>query len=192
MELGIKDIGELAMAINVSALLSRSERIDCGEINRNPFELYAKQPIELDCGISVKISDIHQFHTYGGMLAGLPRKEQLGWHIDIATRAAERLFPDFDAVRTAIFPPAISSGTLIEKISPELAKRLGLGTDVTEQCVSWALLPKITTIALLQQSTSFDSVLAIWWQGEVGYPDANLLNQICKLSWVDHVVEIDP
>lgn len=180
------------MAINVSDLLSRSERIDCGESNRNPFELYAKQTIELDCGISVKIADIHQFHTYGGMLAGLPRKEQLDWHIDTATRAAERLFPDIDAKRTAIFPPAISSGTLIEKISPELARRLGLGAEVTEQRVSWAMLPKITTISLLQKSTSFDSVLAIWWQGEVGYPDANLLKQVYRLSWVDHVVEIDP
>lgn len=61
------------MAIDVPDLLSRSERIDCGEIRRHPFDLWTAQTIELDCGVSIKIADMHQFHTYGPsqILSGL-------------------------------------------------------------------------------------------------------------------------
>lgn len=180
------------MAMQPADLLGRSERVDCGEIHRHPFELYAEQTIELDCGISVKIADMYQFHTYGGMLCGFPRKETVDMHIEEAVQVAGRTFPILEVHRLAIFPPVISIGTTIKKASPEMVRRLGLGADVKEQRVAWVMLPKITTVAVLQMTTSFDSVLAIWWQGELGYPDANVLDQIRKLSWADHVVENDP
>jgi hypothetical protein len=180
------------MAIDVPDLLSRSERIDCGEIRRHPFDLWTEQTIELDCGVSIKIADMHQFHTYGGMLCGFPRKDRTDPHIEQAIRVANRVFPNLEIHRAAILPPVISFGVTIKKVSPEMTKRLGLGADVQEQRVVWEMLPKITTVAVLQMTTSFDSVLAIWWQSEVGYPDARVLEQIRKLPWADHVVENDP
>lgn len=180
------------MDIDVPDLLSRSERIDCGEIRRHPFELWTEQTIELDCGVSIKIADMHQFHTYGGTLCGFPRREFVDGHIEEAVQVARRTFPHLDIDRLAIIPPAISFGATIKQVSPEMAKRLGLGADMKEQRIAWEMLPKIATVSVLQMTTSFDSVLAIWWQGEVGYPDARVLEQIRKLPWADHVVENDP
>jgi hypothetical protein len=180
------------MAIDVPDLLSRSERIDCGEIRRHPFDLWTAQTIELDCGVSIKIADMHQFHTYSGTLCGFPRREFVDGHIEEAVQVARRIFPRLDIHRLAIFPPVISFGTTIKQVSAEMVRRLGLSTDIKEQRIAWEMLPKITTVAVLQMTTSFDSVLAIWWQGEVGYPDARVLEQIRKLPWADHVVENDP
>lgn len=180
------------MMSKVSDLLDCCERLDCGEIDLHPFQLYAEQKIELDCGVSVKISDIYQFHTYGGMLCGNPRPVLLDRYVEQSVGVAGRMFPNLDPQRVAIIPPVISFGTTVKTLTPAMARRVGLGEDVKEHRIAWEMLPKISTVAVLQMTTSFDSVLAIWWQGELGYPDANVLNQICKLNWADHMCESDP
>jgi hypothetical protein len=179
------------MTINACDLLG-SARTDCGEIDRHPFELNAVQAIELRSGERIKISEMHQFHTYGGMLCGFPSRVHADWHMEQALGRAKRQFPNIDIERAVIFPPEVFSGTTVKKVYPEMARRLGLSSDIEEQRIEWEMLPKITTVAQLQMTTSLDSVLAIWWQREIGYPDSKVLAQISNLSWIDHVVENDP
>lgn len=179
------------MTINAFDLLG-SDRVNCGEVNRHPFELCVEQTIELRTGESVKIGEMNQFHTYGGMLCGFPSRMHADWHMEQALGRAKRLFPNIDIQRAVIFPPEVYFGTTLKKVYPEMAKRLGLGVDVKEQRIEWEMLPKITTVALLQMTTSFDSVLAVWWQKELGYPDAQEVEKIKKLAWDEHVVENDP
>ena len=157
-------------------------RVDRGEVAIHPFTLFSQQEITLKSDDTVKIADLHQFHTYGGMLAGMPHAHTLQFNIDNAVRVAIKVFPAFPAEKFAVFAPVITFGRTLRKMT----------RDGELQMFPWEMLPKITSIAVLQKTSSFDSVLAIWWQDDLGYPGEDLLASIRTLHWQTHMVEMDP
>ena len=168
--------------MDISTVISGSKRVDRGEVKLHPFTLYQQQVISLDCGMEIKIEDLYQYHTYGGMLCGIPMAHTHPFQFENAIRIAKRVLPHLLVEKAVIFPPVISTGRTLQKIS----------RDGDTRMVDWEVLPKITTIAALQKTTSFDTVLAIWWQDELGYPDADLIISIKGLDWQINAVELDP
>lgn len=154
------------------------KRADCGEVERHPFTLFKQQTFELASGEIVKIEELYQYHTYGGMLCGYPM--DIGWSFDRAVDVAKKRYPHLSA-KPAVVAPVISYGRT-RKIDREGVAHV----------VDWEMLPQITTIAVLQRKGSFDSVLAIWFQDQMGLPDADTIEQIKAIPWARHVVENDP
>ena len=161
--------------------LNRCTRLDCGTVDFGSLPMFHQKTIALATGELVQLEDLYQFHTYHGWLCGMPTESYIPGFIDRAVGTAKKIFPQHFHARIAVFAPVISFG-----------RSAGIGSEGPSQLEEWAVLPPVTTIAVLKLTDGFDSVLAIWYQDQVGYPDAAIVNQIQELDWHRHVVEIDP
>jgi hypothetical protein len=158
--------------------LEHSGRVDCGEVERHPFTLFKQQTFELADGEIVKIEELYQHHTYRGMLCGYPM--DIDGTFERAVDDAKARFPHLSA-KAAVITPVISYG-----------RTQSIDHEGDTSVVDWEMLPQITAIAVLQRKGSFDSVLAIWFQDQMGLPDSDIIDQIKAISWARHVVENDP
>jgi hypothetical protein len=151
------------------------ERLDHGVVECHPLSWIPDWNIQLESGEQVRLETIYQYHTYGGLLCGFPHLAET--HIEQAIECATRQFP-YLSERYALLPPVIQQGRTPRKIYGEM-----ILTD-------WEMLPPITSIAEFLSANSGNGVLAIWFQNQIGLPDANATEQIRKLDWQRHSVEI--
>lgn len=158
--------------------LGKSNRVDCGEVKRHPFTLFKQQTFELADGEIVKIEELYQHHTYRGMLCGFPM--DIDGIFERAVDSAKARFPKLSA-KSAVFTPVVSFG-----------RTQSIDHESETRTVEWEMLPQVTTIAVLQRTSSFDSVLAIWFQDQMGLPSAEIIEQIKAIRWTQHFVNNDP
>ena len=149
----------------------------------------AELTIEQSSGRKIWLVSLHQYFTYGGLLAGLPQARDS--YVE-------------DAVRTAIHYCGENEMTLAV-LRPRLT-RLRMPADE----VSWgewlpspelpaAQLPWVTCIAKFHSDTVLDknaflsSAVAIWYQDGYGLPaDEHILSQLRDLDWPAHAWDRDP
>lgn len=155
--------------------IRKCNRQDLGVVERHPLSWVQDWKIQPDSGGQVRLENIFQYHTYGGLLCGFPYSAED--HIEQAIESAKRRFPNFGD-RYVVLPPVILQGQTPRKIKGEM-----IFTD-------WEMLPPITSIAEFLITKSTGGVLAIWFQNQIGLPDATATEQMRQLDWQEYSVEI--
>lgn len=156
-------------------------RHDYGESDLQPFTLHPEPPcIELTCGARVCIRSVYQFGTYGGQLCGLPM--DIGHHVERAVSAAKGLFSYLG--EPVVLPAVVAVGR-----RPTM---MGKQTENSEPFPwPWEMLPPVTTCAVLSEKSRHNAMLLVWFQDGLGYPPAEIVEQIRALDWPAHTVEVD-
>jgi hypothetical protein len=155
---------------------------DYGEIAPQQLTVPPVQYIDLDCGVVIKICELHQTYTYAGMLCGNHLAPLLPMHVDYTLSKAKEQFSKFSGDKVAVFLPVVATGVYARKIP----------TTRNPDRLPWAKLPEVTCITVLREKSQDNYVVAIWWQDEMGYPPPAIIEQIKALDWRSRCTEVDP
>ena len=154
--------------------LSECQRIEYGDIAAHLIPLVPNQAIELACGITVKIAELHQTYTYAGMLCGAPSAYHMARDIHRTLGKAHQQYPDLPDDKTFVIPPVISAGIHVINV-PHLNRIFR---------TPWEKMPDVTTIALLSnECDGRQCIAAVWWQDAMGYPPPAIIDQIKLIDW---------
>lgn len=117
-------------------------------------------------GREIRLTALHQYRTYDGVLCGLPETDEVrAWPIEGAVRTAEELF-HAEAPRIAILPPEL-------RVSKVVSVRGGVRV---ERDVDF--LPAVCSIGRFESKTPMadadavgSEVIVVWFQGTFGPPE---------------------
>jgi hypothetical protein len=130
-------------------------------------------------GREVRLTALHQYRTYDGVLCGLPDTDEVrAWPIEGAVRMADQLF-QCEPSRVAILPPELMLSRVVRV----------RGGKREEALVEF--LPAVCSIGTFEsKSPAMDpdadgsEVVAVWFQGAFGPPEAgHVTNCIRGIDW---------
>ena len=137
--------------------------------------------VEKRSGRRIWIASLHQYATYGGLGAGLPRATDS--YVEVALRMAQKVFSSGDK------PPAL--------LKPRLKSRPKVRVEYPGKPA--ARLPLVTSVALFDSEPVGDrqmyrsSAIVIWFQEHFGMPsDEHILAQLKELDWPTYATDWAP
>ena len=137
--------------------------------------------VEKRSGRKIWIASMHQYATYGGLQAGLPRATDS--YVEVALKMAQTIFSSTEK------PAAL--------LKPRLKRRPKVRVEYPGKPA--ARLPLVTTIALFESGPVSDkqmyrsSAIVIWFQEHFGMPtDEHILQQLQNLDWPTHATDWAP
>ena len=131
----------------------------------------------LDGGREIKLTALHQYATYAGVLAGVPTSDEVrAWPIEGAIRQAENLFA-FEPWKIAVLAPELLVSVVSSPSHPE-----GMPVE---------FLPPVCSIGTFESTVPVDDpeadgseLVAVWFQRAFGPPDdRQVIAAIRKLDW---------
>lgn len=136
--------------------------------------------LEQFSGRTIRLTSLHQFFTYAGLLAGWPRATDSD--AEAALRTAKHVFQWTEE------EPAF--------LRPRLKRRPDTGKIFPGEPV--ARLPRVCSVAEFDSAPMNadrfqSSALVVWWQEQFGMPaDEHILLQLRDLDWPAHAWDWDP
>ncbi len=149
--------------------------IEHGQFNR-PLSIGEGFVIRTAGGDWLRLDDIFQYRTYGGVLNGIPFDPAS--HIESDLRYVASIFPKHPSP-PCVIPPLMHRGRRI-------STREGV-----EEIEDWCILPSCTTFGVFTASRpardaddTYSSILLVWYQDKFGLPeDPHTLKHIAELDW---------
>ena len=136
--------------------------IDHGDFNR-PLSIGDGFSIETSAGDTLRLDDIFQYRTHGGVLNGIPFNPE--FNIESAVNHVATIFPNHQALPRVI-PPRMHRG------------RRNYTREGIEHAEDWCILPSCTSFACFTASRpardaddTFSSIVLIWYQDRFGLPE---------------------
>jgi hypothetical protein len=155
--------------------------IDEGEDQQAKITLGETLVVEKHSGRKIWMASLHQYATYGGLQAGLPRATDS--YIEVALKTAKSVFSSGER-------PAVV-------LKPRLKRRAKVRVELPGKPA--ARLPLVTSIALFDSQPVGDkemyrsSAIVIWFQEHFGLPsDDHILAQLQALDWPNHATDWAP
>ena len=154
---------------------------DMGTAAASPMgSIYAEWGAAHTEGGRIRLGKLQQHYEYGGMLCGLPSLNFREDAVPRLVRNAQENFPDHFAP-VAVLRPEILTGRIVIAAGENGQTRGSNG--------KWFALPPVYCVGMFEISAGCGptyrgcySVLALWWQSELGAPDARACAQLGELS----------
>ena len=130
-------------------------------------------------GRKVRLTSLHQYRTYDGVLCGFPDTDEVrAWPIEGAVRMAERLH-ECEPSRIAILPPELMLSTVTRS-------RKGKREEATVE-----FLPAVCSIGTFESKTPVaypdadgSELVVVWFQGAFGPPEAGHVTDCIRgVAW---------
>lgn len=127
----------------------------------------------------VRLTALHQYLTYAGVLAGLPTTDEVrAWPLEGAVRLAEKLF-HCEPTKIVILPPELM-------LSKVVTSRGGKREEVTVE-----FLPAVCSIGTFESKTRVadsdadgSEAVAVWFQQTFGPPEpGHVTSCIQRIAW---------
>ena len=143
------------------------------------------EPIKLADGRIVRIGELCQFETYGGLIMGRPNEQINKKRIDAALSYAKDKI--WSATEPTLIPPVICEPKITEE-------------DITKYVIfdQPQYLPIATCMAQLESSPARDKKMfrskltVVWFQDQYAFPiDPHVLECIMQLDWTNIATDID-
>ena len=149
--------------------------IDHGNFNR-PLSIGDGFSVNTVAGDILRLDDIFQYRTYGGVLNGIPFNPESS--IESAVKYVTTIFPNHQTPPRVI-PPRMHRGRLIYT------------REGVEYVEDWCILPTCTSFGCFTANRPardadeiFSSIVLIWYQDKFGLPeDPHTLKHIAELDW---------
>ena len=136
---------------------------------------------ELAGGRVIRLTGLHQYRTYDGVLCGLPETDEVrAWPIEGAVQWAGQLF-HCEPSKIAILPPELMVSKVVSMRGGERVER------------SIEFLPAVCSIGTFESKTRAadpdalrSEVIAVWFQGAFGPPEPGYVTTCIRaITWGD-------
>lgn len=130
-------------------------------------------------GREARLTALHQYPTYDGVLLGVPSTDEVrSWPIEGAIRLADELF-QCEPRRIVLLPPELRVSTVVTSSRGE----------PSSQAVEF--LPPICSIGVFESSVPVDDseaegseVVVVWFQGSFGPPEPGFVTEcLQQMNW---------
>ena len=152
-----------------------STRRDRGLIKGNPIRAPEALQVTLSEGRIARLSNLFQYATYAGALAGIPPNPEIT--ILTAIEFSEKLHPEHSRP-PVILKPVFEAGTISRQVE-----------NATRE-MGWVLLPPVCTIAKFDSDSAIkpeddgSRIVVIWYQEQFGVDlDDPTTEQLRAIDW---------